>query len=143
MAKTANADKLNGKAILVRICHSFAPSSMAASRTSAGIVEKKLRINKLHIGIPNAVWTRKIGQSVSIRPRLLNSRNSGINITESDSLANPAETSNGNGKSKINPNVDSQEINAIISNPCPECPANLIFEEGCLNCHQWGYSKCG
>ena len=55
VAKTANADKLNGTAILVRICHSFAPSSMAASRTSAGIVEKKLRINKLHIGIPNAV----------------------------------------------------------------------------------------
>ena len=67
----------------------------------------------------------------------------GINITESDSLANPAETSNGNGKSKIKPNVDSQEIQAKISNPCPECPANLIFEEGCLNCHECGYSKCG
>ena len=67
--------------------------------------------------------------------------NIGINITESDSLTNPAESSNGNGKTKSTMDSESQ---AKIGNPCPECHgSNLIFEEGCLNCHECGYSKCG
>ena len=67
--------------------------------------------------------------------------NIGINITESDSLTNPAESSNGNGKTK---SIMDSESQAKIGNPCPECHgSNLIFEEGCLNCHECGYSKCG
>jgi ribonucleoside-diphosphate reductase alpha chain len=26
--------------------------------------------------------------------------------------------------------------------PCPECPGELTFEEGCVKCHSCGYSKC-
>lgn len=26
---------------------------------------------------------------------------------------------------------------------CPDCSSNLAYEEGCLNCHTCGYTKCG
>ena len=68
--------------------------------------------------------------------------NIGIDITESDSLNNTSQTSNGNGNGKNSVEITEAQ-QAMIGTQCPECPSNLIFEEGCLNCHQCGYSKCG
>ena len=68
--------------------------------------------------------------------------NIGIDITESDSLSNIAQTSNGNGNGKNSADITEAQ-QAMVGTQCPECPSNLIFEEGCLNCHQCGYSKCG
>ena len=31
-----------------------------------------------------------------------------------------------------------------VENECPECAQpSLVYEEGCLNCKNCGYSKCG
>tara|TARA_B100000427_G_scaffold329704_1_gene347194 strand:- start:2507 stop:4924 length:2418 start_codon:yes stop_codon:yes gene_type:complete len=32
--------------------------------------------------------------------------------------------------------------NSLLGESCPECPATLAHEEGCLKCYSCGYSKC-
>ena len=81
VARTASAGRLSGSATRVSTCHSLAPSMSAASRSAFGTAAKKLRISSVQIGIPSAVWTRIIGQSVSISPSPLKSLNSGTRMT--------------------------------------------------------------
>ena len=81
VARTASAGTLSGSAILVKTCHSFAPARMAASRSAFGTVEKKFRISKVQMGMPSAVWTKMIGQRVSIKSSVLKNLNSGIKMT--------------------------------------------------------------
>lgn len=90
---------------------------------------------KLILSAPDAVAQVLIKHSDS---DMLN--NVGINISESDSLNIINKSSNGNGKER----TSSTPVQGKIGNSCPECHgSNLIFEEGCLNCHECGYSKCG
>jgi ribonucleoside-diphosphate reductase alpha chain len=41
-------------------------------------------------------------------------------------------------------NLTNSEVteNAVLMGGCPECGGVLSHEEGCLNCHSCGYSKC-
>lgn len=38
---------------------------------------------------------------------------------------------------------DVQEEVGQTNGVCPDCGNSLVHEEGCLNCHQCGFSKCG
>ena len=33
--------------------------------------------------------------------------------------------------------------NSLKGDLCPECGATIAFEEGCMTCHNCGYTKCG
>ena len=68
----------------------------------------------------------------------------GIDITKSDSNNTTSDQSNSNGVNHNSESKDTITEHTKIRMPCPECHgSNLIFEEGCLNCHECGYSKCG
>jgi ribonucleoside-diphosphate reductase alpha chain len=68
----------------------------------------------------------------------------GIDITQSDSNNTTSDQNNGNGINNHSESKDTITDQPKVGMPCPECHgSNLIFEEGCLNCHECGYSKCG
>ena len=68
----------------------------------------------------------------------------GIDITQSDSNNTTSDQNNGNGINTHSESKDTITDQPKVGMPCPECHgSNLIFEEGCLNCHECGYSKCG
>ena len=39
--------------------------------------------------------------------------------------------------------VCGYSIEGVLPQTCPDCGANLRFEEGCQKCESCGYSKCG
>ena len=68
----------------------------------------------------------------------------GIDITQSDGNNKTSDQNNGNGINHNTENKNTIPEQPKVGMPCPECHgSNLIFEEGCLNCHECGYSKCG
>ena len=68
----------------------------------------------------------------------------GVDITQSDGNNKTSDQNNGNGINHNTENKNTIPEQPKVGMPCPECHgSNLIFEEGCLNCHECGYSKCG
>jgi len=44
----------------------------------------------------------------------------------------------GNGTNK-----SPKHKKSLLGDRCPECGEGLSFEEGCMNCHFCGFTKCG
>ena len=40
-------------------------------------------------------------------------------------------------------NKGAQHQKSLLSETCPECGEKVSFEEGCMNCHFCGFTKCG
>ena len=38
--------------------------------------------------------------------------------------------------------IDGEVKDDVITEPCPECQANMVTEEGCMKCYECGFSKC-
>src|SRR5439155_9763958 len=68
-ATAARAGSAMGKTILKNTLRSEAPSTRAASSTSFGRAEKKLRMNKTIHGRPHAEWRITRESNVIARPR--------------------------------------------------------------------------
>src|SRR5580765_2838888 len=79
-ATTASAGLASGKITLVKIAHSFAPSSLAASDSSCGIVMKNCRSRKIKYTSPKKDGTIS-GLYEFNQPRFLKVMNRGTNRT--------------------------------------------------------------